>query len=251
MSLGTYIRHRFEGTRFEPVVEGVRRMRWPRVWRVGEKDHKAMMTILPMLLRRNSVCVDIGANKGEILEIILRLCPNARHHAVEPLPHMAQGLRDKFPNVTIHELALSDQNGEAVFHHVLDDDAYSGLKPTDYGNHKNSQVQKIPVKLRRLDEVIPADVNVEFIKIDVEGAELQVLKGAEGLLRRSKPTIIFEFQQERAPSYGTTPDLMFDLLVDQIGYSLFTIDGIGPLTRAQFNEVFKLGSTYNFVARNY
>ena len=49
------------------------------------------------------------------------------------------------------------------------------------------------VELKKLDDVIPTDVTIDFIKIDVEGAELGVLKGAKNVLLKNKPIIIFEF----------------------------------------------------------
>jgi hypothetical protein len=50
----------------------------------------------------------------------------------------------------------------------------------------------MPVTVRRLDEIIPEDVSIEFIKIDVEGAEAAVLRGASNLLRSQQPVVVFE-----------------------------------------------------------
>jgi FkbM family methyltransferase len=242
------IRNQFEGTRLEPVVEAVRRARWPKVWRVGRRDHEALMTVLPFLLNSDSNCVDVGANQGELLQFFLAQSPAGRHIAFEPLPHHAEHLRDAFRGVTIHEMALSDQSGEATFFHTLGDDAYSGLKRTEDGPQV-SGVQEIKVKVARLDDVIAPDHRIDLLKIDVEGAELSVLHGAKKTLERCKPAIVFEFQKERAESYGHGPEAYFEFLCNELDYSLFRVDGIGPLSPHEFEQVYEAGECYNFIAK--
>lgn len=53
-------------------------------------------------------------------------------------------------------------------------------------------IEKIDVKTDRMDNVIPITLPISLIKIDVEGAEYQVLKGATGILEKQRPVIIFE-----------------------------------------------------------
>lgn len=245
---GERFRQKFEGTRLEPVVEAVRRARWPKVWRVGRRDHEALMIALPLLLRRDSNCVDIGANQGDILEILTRQAPAGRHVAFEPLPHHAARLRARFPGVEVHELALSDSAGQTSFFHTLGDDAYSGLKRTEAGP-KITGVRELPVTLARLDDVLPEQHRVDLVKIDVEGAELAVLRGARRLLRAQHPVVVFEFQKERAESYGDSPRPYFDLLVTELGYALFRITGAGPLSFEQFQQAYDTGECYNFLGR--
>lgn len=66
--------------------------------------------------------------------------------------------------------------------------AYSGIKRRRY-NVQHPDIQEINVGLRRLDDVIPENVMVNFIKIDVEGGEFDVLKGAERLLKGVNPLL--------------------------------------------------------------
>ena len=248
MGIGESIRRKFEGTRLEPVVEGVRRARWPRLWRVGRRDHEALHTVLPFLLRRGSNCVDVGANQGEMLEEFTRLAPHGTHIAFEPLPHQAASLRKRFPGITVNEMAVSDQSGETTFFHTLGDDAYSGLKRTN-GAPRITGVQEIKVTLTRLDNALPKNYMVDLLKIDVEGAELAVLRGGKATLARCRPIVIFEFQKERAVSYGDSPKPYFDLLCTELGYTLFRVDGVGPLSLEQFEQVFEAGDCFNFIAR--
>ena len=92
----------------------------------------------------------------------------------------------------------------AVFKFVESNPGYSGLKERKY-DRPNEIVKDIVVKTDLLDEIIPSGEKIDFIKIDVEGAELQVLKGGMELIRRNKPVIIFEHGLGAADCYNTKP----------------------------------------------
>lgn len=200
-----------------------------------------------------SNAIDVGCHKGEMLDRILRFAPYGRHFAFEPIPALYDKLkiRYKIANCTFYPYALSDQNGEAEFVYVPQAPAYSGLKERDYDGRKVTP-QTIRVEIRRLDEIIPEEICVHLIKIDVEGAELGVLKGAEKLLRRCRPLVIFEFGKGASDRYGTTPALIFDFLksVEMKVYSLrgFTQNN-PPLSLSEFESEFETGANYYFVAR--
>ena len=78
----------------------------------------------------------------------------------------------------------------------------------------NEEVIEISVRVLKLDEVLPEDLPVRLIKIDVEGAELQVMRGAQAVLRRWHPYVVFEHGLGAADHYGTRPEAVFDLLTD-------------------------------------
>ena len=143
------------------------------------------------VLRHDSNGIDVGAHRGTILRSLVDLAPDGRHYAVEPLPAFANGLRRRFPRVEVLELALSDQKGEATFHHIVTNPSYSGLSFREYPN-EGEVIEDIAVKVERLDAVIPEDVPIQFLKIDVEGGELSVLRGSQSILRRWRPVVVFE-----------------------------------------------------------
>ena len=74
-----------------------------------------------------------------------------------------------------------------------------------------------------------------LIKIDVEGAELQVLEGAKRTITQHKPTVIFEHGASTAAYYGTLPSAIFKLLSDA-GLRIFDIDGNGPYPLEDFEH---------------
>jgi FkbM family methyltransferase len=135
--------------------------------------------------------VDVGAHCGSILKHLVRLSPTGDHWAFEPIPHLAAQLRKKFPNVHVEQMALSDRSGRADLHFIPAAAAYSSLL-TRSDIEAGKAVQRLSVDVRRLDAVIPDAVPIAFIKIDVEGAEADVLRGSSETLRRHRPVTVFE-----------------------------------------------------------
>ncbi len=135
--------------------------------------------------------INAGANAGHILKSLTKLSPMGSHWAFEPIPRFATRLCEKFPNVTVEQLALSDHTGVADFNYLPEDPAYSSLlKRPDL--EAGMEVQSLRVDVRRLDDCIPRGVPIAFIKINVEGAEAAVLRGAAQLLRNFRPVVVFE-----------------------------------------------------------
>ena len=238
------------GSRLEPIARELVRATWPR-WRcVDERDGRCLRQILAHVLREDSSCVDVGAHMGAVLYDIARFAPGGRHHAFEPLPRLAAELRRLFPGVTVHEAAASDRTGEAEFHHVVSDPGYSGLRRRTYAR-PDERVELTRVRLCRIDDVLPADLPIHFVKIDVEGAELEVLRGAARTLRRWSPYVVFEHGLGASDHYGTTPEMVHRLLVADCGLSIFDLEGSGPLSEEQFAAVYALNERWNFLARPY
>jgi FkbM family methyltransferase len=181
-------------------------------------DHHTLL-IMRTILRGDSCCIDVGAHVGAFLKEMIALCPNGRHYAFEPIPKLAAELKRRFPFVGVYDVALSDEDGRATFFHVENDPAYSGLRKRRY-DISDPIIREIQVPTARLDNIIPPGQHIDFIKIDVEGAEFQVLRGAQRILEESSPSIIFEFGMGAADCYGTTAEALFDLLVGQHGLEL-------------------------------
>ena len=161
--------------------------------------------IMKKYLQKASNCIDIGAHVGFFTDETLSIAPEDGHYAFEPIPELAKLLKKKYANkVKVYDIALSDRKGMTVFKFVESNPGYSGLKERKY-DRPNEIVKDIVVKTDLLDEIIPSGEKIDFIKIDVEGAELQVLKGGMELIRRNKPVIIFEHGLGAADCYNTKP----------------------------------------------
>ena len=207
--------------------------------------------VMRRVLRRDSSCVDVGAHNGNILRTMLDLSPRGTHFAFEPLPHLAARLRVAFPTVRVHEVALSDYAGQASFIHVANDAAYSGLRPRIY-DRPDPVLQQIAVTVTRLDDVIPPEQALAFVKIDVEGGEFHVLRGAIETIRRCRPIVVFEGGPKSTGQYGVEPGEVYELIRGPLGGRLSTmrrwLTGLPPYAEAEFCEVWRSGVEFYFIA---
>jgi FkbM family methyltransferase len=161
---------------------------------------------------------------------------------------MAARLRTAFPAVEVREAAASDVSGQTEFVVVLAEPGYSGMRERSYPD-PSWETERITVQVERVDDVVAADRSVDFMKVDVEGAELQVFRGAFETLKRNRPVIAFEHGPGAAERYGTTPEDVWELLADGLDLRIYDMDAHAPLARAQFVELFASGSRWNYVAR--
>lgn len=224
-----------------------RRAFLPAYIRADIRDYDLIVALMERNLAADSDCLDVGAHQGLFLAHMVRLAPRGRHVAWEPLPAYADELARRFPAVDVHRSALAPQEGEAGFQVALDDPGWSGLhaRPTPH----STRFETITVRTERLDDVLPADVNPKFLKMNVEGGEEGVLRGGLDSLRRHRPLIVFEHAPDAAGPYGTTTAGLHELLRDELGYSISGLDGGGPYEREEFVRVALAGERYNFLAR--
>lgn len=208
------------------------------------------ITIFRKYLKRDSNCIDIGANVGHILREIIIAAPDGQHIAFEPLPDLFNHLQKKYGNkVRLINCALTNRKGQAEFHYYKDSPALSGFKERKkLGEHR---IVKLKVETKTLDHVISSDRPVDLIKIDVEGAELSVLQGAIETLKRSRPMVLFEAGLGGADEYDATPEQFFDLFAE-CGLSLslmeYFMQGKKPFSREEFCGQFYKHYNYFFIA---
>lgn len=210
--------------------------------------------ILKQVLRPDSACIDVGCHKGEILDLMIKHSPVGRKFGFEPIPELCKFLKSKYAsllNVTISPVALYDKKGETTFQHVLNAPAYSGIRKRKYDG-KKVEIEQITVETERLDDVLPADLKIDLIKIDVEGAEFRVMRGAINTLKRWSPVVIFEFGLGAADFYDSNPDEMYKLLSENSGLKVNTLDGFlkkkPSLSLAEFINCYETGREYYFAA---
>ncbi|MFK8058038.1 MAG: FkbM family methyltransferase [Saprospiraceae bacterium] len=209
--------------------------------------------ILRRYLKGDSNCIDVGCHKGEILELMLAASPTGQHQGFEPIPAMAEALRQNFAkhsNCTIQNLALGNEQGTADFNHVVSNPSYSGLKKRAY-DRAGEVDETIRVQVERLDDVLPPDHRVDLIKIDVEGGELGVLQGATRILETYKPLVIFEHGLGASEFYGSTPAQVYAVLAKaglRISLLKDYLAGRAPMSEQEFIRQFDERLNYYFVA---
>lgn len=217
-------------------------------------DHLAGL-VMKRVLTPTSVCVDAGCHTGQVLREMVALAPNGRFLAFEPIPDLFGRLQAEFTadNIRLFQLALSDKAGTTSFNYVITNPAYSGLKKRVYGRPHEEDTQ-IQVQTETLDAILRSEAvpRVDYIKIDVEGAEYLVLKGAADCIKTHKPYIVFEHGKGGADCYGTTPEEVYRLLCDACGMRISLLNdwllGKKPLTQAEFCNQYENRKNYYFMA---
>lgn len=249
----TFVKFQVRGTVFEPLTR--------RIWDIvnppspdiltSRQDDTYMNQIMSRVLTKDSNCIDIGCYEGEFLISMLRLAPLGYHYAFEPIPRLAKRIKQKFPDIDVRQIALSDSENEVCFHNVVGKPAYSGLRERTYPD-PDETVEIIKVKTQELDNVLDPELKVNLIKIDVEGAELLVFKGAIQTLKKHKPYIIFEHGKGAADHYETTPNMIYELLVHECGLKLFCLkdwlNNSNPISQQEFVSIYEHKAIWNFLA---
>lgn len=207
--------------------------------------------VLRKALTPTSNCIDVGCHEGEFIDLFLKFAPNGKHVGFEPLPDYYEHLKKNYPsNCSFHNLALSNEKGTSTFNYVISNPAYSGLQKRKY-DKEGEQDTTIMVDKDRLDAIIPTTDRVDFIKIDVEGGEYQVLQGAMQLLQRHKPIVIFEHGLGAADVYHTTPEMIYDLFKEcgmQVSLMKFWLKGKASFDKTAFCKQFYQNLNYYFIA---
>jgi FkbM family methyltransferase len=175
-------------------------------------------------LYRPGTLLDVGAHDGAF-SLPFAALPGARVIAFEPLPAAFARLRAAFgeslpPHVELRQEALGDRDGEAVLTlPVLDGVPQEQWASTAKGYAALGEARvgerRIAVPLRRLDGFGLADVTA--MKIDVEGAEYEVLRGARETLLRCRPVLSVEIEERHRP--GST--WAVPAFLDALGYDTF------------------------------
>jgi FkbM family methyltransferase len=172
------------------------------------------------------VAIDVGANIGDwSVPIALAVGPNGKLLAVEPIPRMANALRKTFGinrlrQASLAQLALSSSAGKARF--SVERGNSGGSRIGDHGLAHDS----IEVDIITLDALVEREQlpRVDFIKIDVEGHEPDVLTGAEQTLLRWKPVLCIESGQEGDTGRASIANLLQNCGYQIAGYAL--TDGV-------------------------
>lgn len=209
--------------------------------------------VISKVCHAESNCADVGCHKGEILDLFLAAAPQGRHFGFEPIPLLFQNLKAKYAdraNCHFFDIALSNKQGTSSFNYVVSNPSYSGLLKRRY-DRPNEEDTQITVRTEKLDDVWPADLRLDVLKIDVEGGEQMVLEGARETLIRWKPTVIFEHGLGASDIYGSTPEQVFALL-ESCGLHIYLLENFlvqgAPLDAAGFAKQFYGRCNYYFVA---
>jgi FkbM family methyltransferase len=182
------------------------------------KDTNMILSLIP----KNGVIFDIGANMGWYSLIIAKQNKNLKVYSFEPIPKTFSFLQknvnfNKLENIYLHNFGFSDETKDLVFY----------TYPEGSGNAssvnltKRNDVESITCSVKRLDDFASSNkLKVDFIKCDVEGAELLAFLGARETIAFYRPVIFTEMLRKWSAKFDYHPNEIIDLFAS-MGYRCF------------------------------
>jgi FkbM family methyltransferase len=199
------------------------------VFYTGEWDEEELRLVLS-LLPANGVFLDVGAYFGWYALSVARHRPHARVFAFEPVPASqarleANRARNGLANVHLVRAAVGAAAGEAdMALPPAENGGSAHLAGTDGEGHR----ARVPVVTLDSFAARQGLRRIDFIKIDVEGAELEVLRGADAVLRRFHPLLLVELNPSALRERGAEPEQLLQAL-DDLGYETWEVGRRGTL----------------------
>jgi len=198
--------------------------------------------------KANLTIFDIGANIGLYSQIFLKENPTTRIIAFEPSQLARASLRNTFADdnrVTIVPIALGKFNGEATLYSNEAGNGLSSLTKRRVEHFGLDFTHNENVKIESLDNWNHQDIPVQFLKIDVEGHELDVLMGALKTLKAVK-VIQFEFGGCNIDSRTYFQDFWY--FFTEMEFSIFRINPKGTIRINTYSEELECFKVTNYLA---
>ncbi len=190
---------------------------------------------LHRFLKKDMVFVDVGANQGEYALFAAKRLFQGSVLAFEPLPSIRKVLHENillngFKNIQVFDCGLSDKTDTLVIHEI--EDMNEGLATFYLGNLTSKA--EISVQLKSLDQILTAlpETRIDFMKIDVEGGELNALKGSVKTIEKYKPFIMIEINNGTYKAAGYTIANVENFFY-KINYIPYSIGKRGRLIKCQ------------------
>jgi FkbM family methyltransferase len=188
---------------------------WHRALRARWRDQRAEIRALVEAIEPGEAAVDVGANKGSFLPWLSRAAGReGRVFAFEPQPDLAAYLARMcraagLDNVEVEAAGVSDRSGSRTLR-IPGASAPSPGATLELAVAERSPGRDVTVPVVALDERLRAERRrIVAIKIDVEGHELAVLRGADGILRRDAPLVVVEAEERHAGAANLAAVLAF------------------------------------------
>jgi FkbM family methyltransferase len=202
---------------------------------------------------KGGIFLDVGANKGLYSRELLRVYgPNVEAlHCFEPTKELVSGfLRFEDPRVTVNALALGKRAATAELWKIPGRPGLNSLTKRRLDHFQVEMTEKDSVEVVTLDEYAARHnlEHIDFMKLDVEGHELDVLKGSEALLsRRAIRCIQFEFGGCNIDTRTFFQDFWY-LLGVNYGFRLYRIAPLGIIPVTRYTEADEVFLTTNYIA---
>ena len=176
-------------------------------------------------IETHCIIIDVGAHIGYYTLLFAKLVgPNGHVYAFEASPKNFEILQinvqvNNYSNVTLIQKAVSNKNEQIVFY-------MSGKHSNENFLFKpNSAYEEVKIKSVTLDDYFEDQKKIDFIKIDIAGAESLALDCMDSILKKNEDIkIIQEWWPNAIRKHGKEPDKHLNHLI-QLGYKIYEIDG--------------------------
>lgn len=195
-----------------------------------------LIALIQRHVRPGAICLDVGANIGaSVLALAKAVGDTGRVHAFEPAPPNLKRLRLNLSlnpilerRVTVHPVGLSDEPGRLFWRN----------EPGNPGNGFLGATGEIEVTVATLDQQLDAAgvTRADFMKVDVEGMELKVFRGARRTLETLRPNLYFEALSRFGRATGGGVFSEIESYLRGLNYELFRINPDGSVTAASANK---------------
>lgn len=194
--------HRFNDMLFRLSLRGLGILNYENMKITGEEF--LITKFLPKIFgNKEPIIFDVGANIGEYTNILMNSFPKAKIYSFEPHPATFSVLLSKNfkDNIKLYNIALGEKEETLSLYNQADDNedsTFASLHREAISEILKKEVTEIKVPVNTLDNIAKTEKlnKIDFLKIDTEGNELAVLKGASFLLNNCKIGCIhFEFNE--------------------------------------------------------
>lgn len=184
--------------------------------------------VISAVVKSGDVCLDVGANFGWFTTL-LHLLGAGEIHAFEPMPDVFANLRQNLAlagepeNVYLNNLALGDEAETVNLYRFADlPNGFSSLSNTVKSEFETFSVPMLPLDSYLTEKKVD---DVDFVKLDVEGAELMFLRGATKLFRQKTPPIlIIEMALGTTKNFDYLPNDLIEFIRAQADYNFLALD---------------------------
>ena len=197
----------------------------------GEYE-KMLSRIAASLIGHGDICVDAGANFGWYTTLMAKGCgPDGEVHAFEPVPQSFHELSKNYAllgspvNVFINRIALGDKE-DVITINVFDGEPTGHASIAD---KRDAATSPYDCRMSTLDSYLEEHSvhKVNFVKVDIEGAEMLFLRGAERLFKQEKPPIfLMEMALEQTRHFGYLPNDLINFIGSRGDYEFYAADEI-------------------------
>lgn len=214
---------------FQMHLDTASRLEWKFLFGINDRPE---MKFLQRALNAESVFLDIGAHIGFFSLFAASALRVKRVEAFEALPRNQARFEENrqlnnLDNVVLHRCAISDHDGVIQFYVPILEPSHGALFPGGElgGRWHGASTTPIDAEVRSVDSVLGQQAgDVTAVKLDIEGFELEALRGMRGLLAASRPWVLVEINRILLELRGVDPQQIFDLM-RELGFDAYRLAG--------------------------